>query len=1325
MKSVNRIVLVLALTCPIALAADETSNNSIWTSIALLAAALVGSVVYLSKSIFSRDFPPQNTLVKAVESSKETQETTPAESVNSTTSGDKDVLESPPAAAGDNEDEKRRIREEEDKKKEEALKREEANRLKIEEQKRNEEKQKREEEEKRQEEKKRQDLLERERIEEEKRKKEEEEKRKKREEEEKREEEKKKEEERQRQLKVQQEEEQKKRQEEEKKKEEERQRQLKVQQEEEEKKRQEERQRQLKLEEEEKKRQEEEKKKEEKKRQEEEKKKEEEKKRQEEEKKRQEEKKTEGTPTLDLKSSLSDLDLINSLKGLDQFNFESKSEGLPDASELDILKSLEQGGSASPQFDLSGLNFDKKEDSAKNLDFEIPADFSLPEGNDADTFDFSRLPTKGIRGLKSKKLIKDWGKKMEPQFEEEEKEEPIPEPAPSTKNNNRLMDLFRDPSEADVPPTPKKSFDKTHWKVGDDVIKECGLREDMNKKGLRKSKKMSMKVGGTGPQMEDMNLILFPWTNDRTRGLFSVYDGHAGNECARKAIDRFPEIFEEQIEETSVDQTDSLTETFRILDEELATYEYEGCTATSILIWEHGDYRYIQSANVGDSTAFIKRGDNVEALSKDHKPIYPEERQRIIDMGIEFGPHQTRVGGLAVSRALGDHFLKNERLGVISVPYVSPPIQLKEEDTMVILASDGLWDVMSGQEAVEYCCNYDDADTMASELMKKALSHPKVWAVGAQMPREVDRREELKQGFVFYRGGEVTCNTGPSFQNREEGMDSDGYITLRSFLLQKNTRHATEEEVRYIFKRIILTLEGLHGEGKTHGNLNLETIYVNRTGEVKPIQGAKIVYDRLRESQGRFNLPILLQPNHFVTPAPLSSGARIQETTSQPNLIYGAWVLMRYSLTLMLPADMHQVEVFFNITRDVINLPTFLSPECVDVITRALRLSPSLRPNLNELKRHPWLTSSTLQVTAADAPWAQNVHTPNHQPQQQHMNAPPAVTQQNNAFNDTLDKRDHEMMSSPPMIHQNMAALHRTNSSGDNMVQSFIKNYIKVKAEGTESPMSPTGQDIRKVKSEEYTKRSEPPMPQQPSPSQHLQQLQERNEALALQQAMSSPSHAPSELTAAINSTAPELRRLLESVKFANPQNVFNASNQPYTNDAGKLAKKLKNANKKLKLSHSPKSSMSPPQPDRRVRQSPNRTTSSPPTIVSGNNLNVYQPNVHTSTSQQSTSRPSNVQNHHPVQHNMQSFNGSPFMNQAFNEESVQYRNPYPNMNSGEEEMWRNSSVNNGNHPHNVGMYNAPNVGAAFYQAQATGYTSFLESDLTDSDISMFGDTNS
>ena len=52
-----------------------------------------------------------------------------------------------------------------------------------------------------------------------------------------------------------------------------------------------------------------------------------------------------------------------------------------------------------------------------------------------------------------------------------------------------------------------------------------------------------------------------------------------------------------------------------------------------------------------------------------------------------------RVGGsLAVTRAFGDHSLKKD--GVIAKPYINKLI-LKSCDKFLVVASDGVWDVLS------------------------------------------------------------------------------------------------------------------------------------------------------------------------------------------------------------------------------------------------------------------------------------------------------------------------------------------------------------------------------------------------------------------------------------------------------------------------------------------------------------------------------------------------------------------------------------------------------------------------------------------------------
>jgi serine/threonine protein phosphatase PrpC len=52
-----------------------------------------------------------------------------------------------------------------------------------------------------------------------------------------------------------------------------------------------------------------------------------------------------------------------------------------------------------------------------------------------------------------------------------------------------------------------------------------------------------------------------------------------------------------------------------------------------------------------------------------------------------------RVGGtLAVTRAFGDHSLR--KLGVIPTPHVKK-YALRPSDGYLVIASDGLWDIMS------------------------------------------------------------------------------------------------------------------------------------------------------------------------------------------------------------------------------------------------------------------------------------------------------------------------------------------------------------------------------------------------------------------------------------------------------------------------------------------------------------------------------------------------------------------------------------------------------------------------------------------------------
>lgn len=130
-----------------------------------------------------------------------------------------------------------------------------------------------------------------------------------------------------------------------------------------------------------------------------------------------------------------------------------------------------------------------------------------------------------------------------------------------------------------------------------------------------------------------------------------------------------------------------------------------GCTCVSAIITP----THVVCANVGDSRAVVGLSpalfpdSQCKALTEDHKPQDPEERKRIERAGghVMFN----RVNGeLAMSRALGDFRYKNnpalpesEHL-VISYPDVSIHQRSGNNDEIMVLACDGVWDVMSNED---------------------------------------------------------------------------------------------------------------------------------------------------------------------------------------------------------------------------------------------------------------------------------------------------------------------------------------------------------------------------------------------------------------------------------------------------------------------------------------------------------------------------------------------------------------------------------------------------------------------------------------------------
>ncbi|KAI6239038.1 PPM-type phosphatase domain-containing protein [Aphelenchoides fujianensis] len=210
--------------------------------------------------------------------------------------------------------------------------------------------------------------------------------------------------------------------------------------------------------------------------------------------------------------------------------------------------------------------------------------------------------------------------------------------------------------------------------------------------------------------MEDAHIHLLEAPNDEKAAFFAVYDGHGG---ARVSQFAGLHLHKRIIGNEHYQQNDfvkAIQTGFLKLDEDLKEDEetkeqMSGTTAVTVLIKD----KKIYCGNFFRSfpSAFTRPRGNAVPLSYDHKPTNEPEMQRIQKAGgwVDAG----RVNGnLALSRALGDFVFKNnttlpaEEQIVTALPDVLE-MDLVEDHEFIILACDGIWDVVSNQRAVNHC----------------------------------------------------------------------------------------------------------------------------------------------------------------------------------------------------------------------------------------------------------------------------------------------------------------------------------------------------------------------------------------------------------------------------------------------------------------------------------------------------------------------------------------------------------------------------------------------------------------------------------------------
>ncbi|WOL15170.1 hypothetical protein Cni_G23951 [Canna indica] len=226
--------------------------------------------------------------------------------------------------------------------------------------------------------------------------------------------------------------------------------------------------------------------------------------------------------------------------------------------------------------------------------------------------------------------------------------------------------------------------------------------------------------GKSSHPMEDYLVAEFKKVNDNELGLFAIYDGHLGHDVANYLrshlfdnILKEPEFFSDV--ETAIRKAYERTDS-KIL-EEAAELGRGGSTAvTAILI--NGDKLVV--ANIGDSRAVLSENGKANQLSVDHEPNM--ERHLIEEKGgfVSNIPGDVpRVDGqLAVARAFGDRSLKAH---LSSEPHIAD-IVIDDDTELLILASDGLWKVMSNQQVVDFIKDVKDPQTAAKNLTEEAVA---------------------------------------------------------------------------------------------------------------------------------------------------------------------------------------------------------------------------------------------------------------------------------------------------------------------------------------------------------------------------------------------------------------------------------------------------------------------------------------------------------------------------------------------------------------------------------------------------------------------------
>eukprot|EP00891_Asterochloris_glomerata_P008777 jgi/Astpho2/8777/e_gw1.00128.94.1_t len=222
-----------------------------------------------------------------------------------------------------------------------------------------------------------------------------------------------------------------------------------------------------------------------------------------------------------------------------------------------------------------------------------------------------------------------------------------------------------------------------------------------------------------------------------------VFDGHGvyGGKVSSHVRNAFAEVLGSMDgRRVGQDPRKALWTAFRDVHESLSALPYNlarsGTTAVVCIVTK----KWVATAWAGDSRAVLaaglqQGGHTLEAVdvSQDHKPKDPREERRINACGgrvdrlvasdnVVVGPYRVFLRdswspGLACSRALGD--VMAAQAGVTWRPSIDVR-ELKPTDEYLVLASDGVWELLSSQEGLDIAGSCPSSKEAAAALVQRS-----------------------------------------------------------------------------------------------------------------------------------------------------------------------------------------------------------------------------------------------------------------------------------------------------------------------------------------------------------------------------------------------------------------------------------------------------------------------------------------------------------------------------------------------------------------------------------------------------------------------------